>query len=135
MPRSFWLYVCNDTIAPPNLLLAAIRVLKKLVQIQDPSFVNYIINKDLLTPVVDKFLEHGNKYTIFNSAALELFAVIGAVCKCTKALKNKAVDANSNFSLEKHKTVSQALHDEFSRKIKTHRLRTNLQEPTNYSRA
>jgi hypothetical protein len=38
-------------------------------------------SKDLLKPVVNIFLSHGDKYTILNSAILELFSLIGQVCK------------------------------------------------------
>lgn len=41
--------------------------------LQDDHLFNHIVKNNLLKPVIDVFVDNGNRYNLLNSAVLELF--------------------------------------------------------------
>ena len=51
--------------------------MRKLLGAQNIFLVNYIIDKDLLSHVVDVYLKNNAKYNILDSVVIEMFKFIG----------------------------------------------------------
>jgi protein phosphatase-4 regulatory subunit 3 len=58
------------------LALCALRLMRRVIGLKDEFYNRYIINRDLFKPVVDAFLENGNKYNLLNSAMIEMFEFV-----------------------------------------------------------
>lgn len=56
--------------------LAALRVLRKVIQQKDEQYNRYIIEKKVIDPVVECFMSNGHRYNLLNSAILEFFDFI-----------------------------------------------------------
>lgn len=55
---------------------AALRVLRKVIQQKDEQYNRYIIEKKVIDPIVDCFMDNGARYNLLNSAILEFFDFI-----------------------------------------------------------
>ena len=63
------------------LVQAALRFLRRMIGLKDDFYNRYIVKCDLLKPVTDAFVSNGlTTYNLFNSAVIELFEFILAVC-------------------------------------------------------
>ncbi|GAB2294281.1 hypothetical protein Dimus_028493 [Dionaea muscipula] len=58
------------------LVVAAVRFFRTIITRCDDQLSNYIIKHNLLKPVVDAFVENGNRYNLLNSVVLELLEYI-----------------------------------------------------------
>ncbi|KAA8531290.1 hypothetical protein F0562_005999 [Nyssa sinensis] len=58
------------------LVVAAVRFVRTLVSRNDEHLMNHIVKNNLLKPIVDAFVDNGNRYNLLNSAVLELFEYI-----------------------------------------------------------
>nr|XP_008534653.1 PREDICTED: serine/threonine-protein phosphatase 4 regulatory subunit 3B-like [Equus przewalskii] len=56
--------------------LSAVRFMRSMVGLQDEFYNDYIIKGNLFQPVVNVFLDNGNRYNMLNSAVIELFEYI-----------------------------------------------------------
>jgi len=74
-----------------HLKLGPIRVLKRIISSSNKFYINYVIENNLFAPVIDVFLENGDKYNALNSAILDLFYYIGSNKGC-RSLVNYFVD-------------------------------------------
>lgn len=41
--------------------------------LQDDHLTNYIVKNNILKPIIDAFVDNGNRYNLLNSAVLDLF--------------------------------------------------------------
>ncbi|KAL8104101.1 hypothetical protein AgCh_028363 [Apium graveolens] len=55
------------------LVVAAVRFVRILISRNDDHLFNHIVKNNLLKPVIDVFVDKGNRYNLLNSAVLELF--------------------------------------------------------------
>nr|XP_044619601.1 serine/threonine-protein phosphatase 4 regulatory subunit 3B-like [Equus asinus] len=58
------------------LVLSAVRFMRSMVGLKDEFYNDYIIKGNLFQPVVNVFLDNGNRYNMLNSAVIELFEYI-----------------------------------------------------------
>ncbi|CAG9464867.1 unnamed protein product [Pedinophyceae sp. YPF-701] len=58
------------------LVLAAVRFVRSVVGLKDEFYLRYITRNNLLEPLVELFLQNGERYNLLNSAILELFDFI-----------------------------------------------------------
>ncbi|XP_070359042.1 serine/threonine-protein phosphatase 4 regulatory subunit 3B-like [Equus asinus] len=56
--------------------LSAVRFMRSMVGLKDEFYNDYIIKGNLFQPVVNVFLDNGNRYNMLNSAVIELFEYI-----------------------------------------------------------
>jgi len=63
-----------------------LRFVRKLVGCHDRYFDNHIVSENLLLPIVELFLQNGDKYNLLNSTVLELFEFIGDIKQTRFAL-------------------------------------------------
>lgn len=61
---------------------AALRFLRRIIQLRDDCYNRHIVNKKLFAPVVRCFKANGHRYNLLNSALLELFEYIRLVRLC-----------------------------------------------------
>ncbi|KAK1390392.1 serine/threonine-protein phosphatase 4 regulatory subunit 3-like [Heracleum sosnowskyi] len=55
------------------LVVAAVRFVRILISRNDDHLFNHIVKNNLLKPVIDVFVDNGNRYNLLNSAVLEFF--------------------------------------------------------------
>jgi protein phosphatase-4 regulatory subunit 3 len=60
-----------------NLLLGPIRVLRRMIS-SNKLYHNYIVQNNLFAPVIQVFLDNGDKYNALNSSILDIFHFIGS---------------------------------------------------------
>lgn len=58
------------------LVVAAVRFVRTVISRNDENINSYIIERNLLKPIVDVFVANGDRYNLLNSAVLELFEYI-----------------------------------------------------------
>ncbi|MFH4984922.1 hypothetical protein AB6A40_011631 [Gnathostoma spinigerum] len=58
------------------LVLSALRMFRRVVQLKDEFYFKYIIKDDVFRPIVQCFKDNGTHYNLLNSAILELFEFI-----------------------------------------------------------
>lgn len=57
----------------------AIKFVRKLIFLQNPFYNNYIVDNNLLAPILDVFLENNAKNNLLDSMVRDLFEYIGTV--------------------------------------------------------
>ncbi|XXG46860.1 hypothetical protein AAC387_Pa02g1596 [Persea americana] len=60
------------------LVVAAVRFLRTIISRNDEHLLHHIIKNNILEPVVEAFLDNGNRYNLLNSVVLEL---LEHICK------------------------------------------------------
>jgi protein phosphatase-4 regulatory subunit 3 len=75
-----------------NLLLGPVRVLRRMVSTANKLYHNYIIENNLFAPIVQIFLENGEKYNALNSAILDLFDYISKPKNACHSLAKHFID-------------------------------------------
>ncbi|VDD81859.1 unnamed protein product [Mesocestoides corti] len=55
------------------LVLSALRLLRKVVQMKEEFYNRYLIKNNLFKPVIDLFAANGHRYNMIDSAIIELF--------------------------------------------------------------
>jgi len=83
LPKIFILLKATEK----NLKLGPIRVLRRIITSSNKFYNNYVIENNLFAPVIDVFLENGDKYNALNSAILDLFHYIGSNKSCRPLVK------------------------------------------------
>ena len=58
------------------LVLTALRVLRKVLQLKEEFYHRYIVKNDLFDPVVKLFTSNGHRYNMIDSAVIEMFEYI-----------------------------------------------------------
>ncbi|XP_013771985.1 serine/threonine-protein phosphatase 4 regulatory subunit 3A-like [Limulus polyphemus] len=58
------------------LVLCAVRFMRKIIGLKDEFYNRYIINGNLVAPVVDAFKRNNGRYNLLDSAILEMFEFI-----------------------------------------------------------
>jgi protein phosphatase-4 regulatory subunit 3 len=75
-----------------NLLLGPVRVLRRMVSTANKLYHTYIIENNLFAPIVQIFLENGEKYNALNSAILDLFDYISKPKNACHSLAKHFID-------------------------------------------
>ena len=57
----------------------ALRFMRKIVGLKEEFYNRYIIKGNLFKPIVNLFLQNGDRYNLLNSALIELFEFIRVV--------------------------------------------------------
>jgi len=96
-PQQSKLFILKHNIIPKifillkatekNLKLGPIRVLRRIISSTNKFYHNYIIENNLFAPIIDVFLENGDKYNALNSSILDLFHYIGINKSCRPLVK------------------------------------------------
>ncbi|PSR85086.1 Serine/threonine-protein phosphatase 4 regulatory subunit like [Actinidia chinensis var. chinensis] len=58
------------------LVVAAVRFFRTLISRNDEHLMNHIVKNNLFKPIVEAFIDNGNRYNLLNSAVLELFEYV-----------------------------------------------------------
>ncbi|XP_076360377.1 serine/threonine-protein phosphatase 4 regulatory subunit 3-B-like isoform X2 [Tachypleus tridentatus] len=58
------------------LVLCAVRFMRKIIGLKDEFYNRYIINGNLVAPVIDSFKRNNGRYNLLDSAILEMFEFI-----------------------------------------------------------
>jgi len=63
------------------LVLAALRLLRKVIALKDDLYNRYIVKGNLFGPVIDTFMRNKGRYNLLDSAIVELFEFMKAVIR------------------------------------------------------
>ncbi|OVA02543.1 protein of unknown function DUF625 [Macleaya cordata] len=58
------------------LVVAAVRFMRIIISRNDDQLLSHIVKKNLLKPIVEAFVDNGDRYNLLNSAVLDLFEYI-----------------------------------------------------------
>jgi protein phosphatase-4 regulatory subunit 3 len=60
----------------PMVICAAIRLIRRVIALEDPAFLSQVVQYKILDPIIEVFIANGARYNMLNSVILDLMKLI-----------------------------------------------------------
>lgn len=86
--------MCNEFL---TIFPGAVRFIRKIIGIKDEFYNRHIVSCHLFAPLIDAYVRNDARYNLLDSAILEIFEFIRAVCLSSDALCFVSVLITNNY--------------------------------------